>query len=99
MANKMVSKDERTTFIENVSYKFGYNFIAFALLIDVMYRGVRNNESSWDLLAIIITSGLVMTAYQYRQKILEKTWLKSVALIFVIALIIAFLFAFVMKKI
>lgn len=42
MANKMVSKDERTTYIENVSYKFGYNFIAFALLIDIMYRATFN---------------------------------------------------------
>lgn len=76
MTNKMITKDERTTFIENISYKFGYNFIAFTLLLDVVYRGLRFNEAPWDLLAIVIISGLVMTVYQYRKKILGKTWLK-----------------------
>lgn len=68
MTNKMITKDERTTFIENISYKFGYNFIAYTLLIDVVYRALRFNEASWDLLAIVIISGLVMTVYQYKKK-------------------------------
>jgi hypothetical protein len=72
MPNKVVEKDERTTFIENISHKYGYNFIAFALLIDVMYRSIMLNEAPWDLLGIIITSGFVMAIYQYQQKILEK---------------------------
>lgn len=98
MTNKMITKDERTIFIENISYKFGYNFITFTLLLDVVYRGLRFNEAPWDLLAIVIISGLVMTVYQYRKKILEKTWLKTVAITFVVTFIIAFLFAFVVKK-
>jgi lysylphosphatidylglycerol synthetase-like protein (DUF2156 family) len=97
MTNKMVGKDERTTFIQNVSYKFGYNFIAFALLLDVMYRGLKFNEAPWDLLVIIIISGLVMTFYQYMQKTLEITWIKTVALTLVIASIFAFLLAFIVK--
>lgn len=98
MTNKMITKDERTTFIENISYKFGYNFIAFTLLLDVVYRGLRFNEAPWDLLAIVIISGLVMTVYQYRKKILGKTWLKTVAITFVVTFIIAFIIAFVVKK-
>lgn len=98
MTNKMVEKDERTTFIENASYKFGYNFIAFALLLDVIYRGIRFNEAPWDLLVITIISGFVMTIYQYKQKILGKTWLKTIALTFVIAFILALLLAFTIKK-
>lgn len=98
MINKMVRKDERATFIENVSYKYGYNFIAFALLLDVIYRSLRFNEAPWDLLVIIIISGLVMTVYQYKQKVLEKTWIKPFALALVIAFIFAFLLALIMKK-
>ena len=48
MTNKMVKKDEREVFIENVSYKFGYNFVTFALLLDVVYRGLRFNEAPWE---------------------------------------------------
>lgn len=98
MINKMVEKDERTTFIENASYKFGYNFIAFAILFDVMYRGMRFSEAPWDLLFIVIISGFVMTVYQYKQKILVKSWVRTVALTSVIAFILAFLLAFIIKK-
>lgn len=91
----MVKKDERTTFIENLSYKFGYNFITFALFFDVIYRSLRFNEAPWDLLVIIIISALVMTVYQYKQKILGKAWLKTAALTFVIIFIFSFLLAFI----
>jgi uncharacterized membrane protein YsdA (DUF1294 family) len=91
MIKKMINKDERTTFIENASFSFGYKFLAFALLIDIMYRSFRFNESPWDLFAIIITSGFVMSAYQYKHKILGKSWFKTVALTFVIAIISAIL--------
>lgn len=98
MTNKIVEKDERTTFIENASYKFGYNFIAFALLLDVVYRSIKLNEAPWDLLGLIIISGFVMTIYQYKMKILGKTWLKIIAISLIVAFIIAFLLSIVLKK-
>lgn len=99
MNKKVIEKDERSTFIENISYKFGYNFIAFALLVDVVYRSLRFNEAPFDLLVIIIISGLVMTAYQYKQKILGKTFVKLTALTLMITFVIAFVFAFLANKI
>ena len=98
MTNKSIERDERTTFIENASYKFGYNFIAFALLLDVVYRSLRFNESSWDLLALIVISGFVMAIYQYKQKILGKTWVKITILTLVITFVFASLLAFIFKK-
>ena len=95
MTSKIVKKDERTTFIENLSYKFGYIFITFALLIDVAYRSIKLDESSWDLLAFIIISGLVMSIYQYKQKILGKTWMKTVIYIFAIAFAFAIIMVFI----
>lgn len=92
MINKMVEKDERTTFIENISYRFGYIFITFALLLDVAYRSLKLNEAPWDLLGIIIISGFFMSIYQYKQRILGKAWLRIFVLTFTIALIIATLF-------
>jgi hypothetical protein len=85
MLKKMVEKDERTSFIENVSYSYGYKFIANALLIDVVYRSYKLNEAPWDLLAIVILSGFIMTIYQYKQKILGKMWLKLTILIAIIS--------------
>ena len=73
--------------LKMLATKFGYKFLAFALLLDVMYRSFRFNEAPWDLLAIIIISGFVMTIYQYKQKILGKSWIKTIALTIVIALV------------
>lgn len=96
--NKMVEKDERTTFIENISYKFGYMFLTYALLLDVVYRGIRFNEAAWDLLALVIVSSFISTIYQYRKQILKKDSIKTAALIMVAAFIIAFIVAFIIKK-
>jgi hypothetical protein len=96
MTNKIVEKDERTTFIENISYRYGYNFIVFALLFDVMYRSAILNEAPWDLLGINIISGLVMTIYQYKHKILGKTWRKNIVLTVVIALIFGIILGYLM---
>lgn len=95
--NKITNKDERAIFIENVSYKFGYNLITFALFFDVIYRGLILNEAAWDLLGIIIISGLVMTLYQYKQKILDNNWIKTVVISSLIAFIVALLISFIIK--
>ena len=92
MINKTVEKDERTSFIERASYSYGYKTLAFGLLLDIIYRSFMFNESPWDLFAIIIISGFTMTAYQYKQKILGKNWLKTITLTIVIAIIIAIMF-------
>ncbi|AHF10095.1 MULTISPECIES: hypothetical protein [Dehalobacter] len=97
MISKMVERDERTTFIENISYKFGYVFITFALLLDTAYRSLYSNEAPWDLLAIIIISGVVMSIYQYKQRILGNTWLRTFIFTFIIAFIIAIIMVFVRK--
>jgi hypothetical protein len=89
MTDKIVEKDERTTFIEMASYSYGYKFLAFGLLLDIMYRSFRFNEAPWDLFALIIISGFAMTIYQYKQKILGKSWIKTVAFTILIAIISA----------
>jgi phosphoglycerol transferase MdoB-like AlkP superfamily enzyme len=91
MVKKVVEKDERTTFFENVSFSYGYKFLTFALLFDIAYKSFRFNESSWDLFAIMIASGFIMTVYQYHKKILGKSWIRTVAFAFVIAIIAAVL--------
>ena len=97
MTNKIVEKDERTTLIENISYKHGYNFIAFAFLLDIMYRSFRLNEAPWDLLGIIIISGLIMSIYQNKHKILGKTWRKTIAFTIVLSIILGFSVLYILK--
>lgn len=89
MLSKKVEKDERTIFIENQSYRYGYMVLNFGILIDIMYRSFRLNEASWDLFGLIFLSGLVTTAYQYKRKIFTKNWIKSILLIIIFTAISA----------
>ena len=55
MSAKKIEKDERTTFIENQSYRFAYIVLNFGILIDIMYRSFRLNEASLGSIRIDIS--------------------------------------------
>ncbi len=74
MNRPTVLRDERTEMVENASYRWGYNVLAFGLLIVITYRAFAMGESNWDLFALLILSGLVATVYQYRNQILNAHW-------------------------
>ena len=86
-----VERDERTVAVENASYKSAYIFITFALLIDVMYRGLVRNEAAWDLMALVVAGGVIGAVYQARQKTLAG-WL-VVLLVCLAATVTAFIAA------
>jgi len=69
-----VQRDERTVAVENASYRWACSLVSFALLIDVMYRGMVRSEAAWDLLALAIVPGIVSLIYQARQKALVQGW-------------------------
>lgn len=91
MNNPSVSRDERTTVVENTSYRIAYLVMSFGLLASVAYRGFVLQESSWDLLALVILGGVTATMYQGIYKVLSRRWIKAT----VAALVIAGLFAVV----
>lgn len=97
-ANK-IEKDERTTFIENQSYRYGYIVLNFGILIDIMYRSFRLNEASWDLFGLIFLGGMVTTVYQYRNKIFTKRWIRDILLLIVVSAIVAAVVMFLAQKI
>ena len=72
MTSKKFEKDERTTFIENQSYRYGYIVLNFGILINIIYRSFRLNEAPWDLFGLIFLGGLITTVHQYRYKIFTK---------------------------
>ena len=84
-----VERDERAVAVENESYRFGYLFTVFSLLLAVMYRSWARNDSAWDLLAIVIISGAVTTAYQLRQRVLGPRSARSAVLAVIGAAIVA----------
>ena len=68
--HQIVTRDERTVAVENVSSRWGLTFLLFALLVDVAYRGVVYNEAAWDLMALVVASSGFSTIYGAQQKTL-----------------------------
>ena len=86
-----VIRDERTIAIENASYRWAYLFLAFGLLASTMYRSFVRNESSWDLIALVILSGALTAIFQGSRKVLTKRSAMIAALAAVAAAVIGLL--------
>jgi hypothetical protein len=89
-----VERDERTLAVENASYRWACSLLTFALLVDVMYRGLVRHEAAWDLMALVVVSGVVATVYQARQKILTRGWVMKVVLLACFAGIVGAIIAY-----
>jgi len=74
MTGDDVVRDERTLSVENASYRWGYLFLAYGVLLIAAYRGLVQRVASWELLALVIVSGLVTTLYQGRHRVLTGRW-------------------------
>ena len=79
--NEHVVRDERTVAVEHASYRWAYILLTYALLADVAFRGLVRGEAAWDLMALVIVSGLFCSAYQARQRILVHGWARKAALL------------------
>jgi hypothetical protein len=74
MTAKPAERDERTVAIENASYRWAYLLLTFGLLIATAYRAFVWNQSSWDLLGLVIAGGVVTTFYQGTRRVLSQRW-------------------------
>jgi hypothetical protein len=92
MNNQSVSHDERTTVVENTSYRIAYLVMSFGLLASVAYRGFVLKQSSWDLLALVILGGVTATMYQGINKVLSRRWILATVTTLVIAGLLAVAF-------
>ena len=95
MTNPVVSRDERTLAVENASYRWAYLFVTYGLLLLIAYRSFVARESNWDLLALVVVSGLVTTLYQGAHRVLSRRWavlgLVTVLAAALVAAVIAFI--------
>ncbi len=89
LENQRVERDERTEAVEGASYGLAYKLVAFALLLDVAYRSFFLGQAAWDLLAIVIVSGLAITAYQWRGSIISRGWARALVVAISVAFVVA----------
>ena len=86
-----VHADERTAAVAYKANTWGLNFITFALLIDIMYRGWFLDEAAWDLLALVVVSGVISCVYMARHRVLGQVvnWKAAIIGAFIAAVVAA----------
>jgi hypothetical protein len=93
MKDQPVIRDERSTAIENASYRVAYMVMSYGALAIVAYRGFVLQQSSWDLLALVVLGGAVATIYQGRNKVLSRYWVMATFAAVILAGVLALVFA------
>jgi hypothetical protein len=91
-----MTRDERTIAVENASFRGGFTFLLFALLVDVTYRGLFRNEVAWDLLGLVFVSSGFSTIYQARNRIWGRGWLWRMTLVAFVTAIVSAVIAFIL---
>lgn len=95
MNDKPLLRDERAISVENASYRVAYILVAYGLLIIIAVRSIFYQQSNWDLMALVIVSGLASTAYQVRSQTVPKSWLYGPILIAIVCALITALIVLV----
>ncbi len=97
--HESVKADERTAAVAYKANTWGYNFITFALLIDIAYRSVFLDEAAWDLFALLGVSGAITTVYMVRHKVLGQVFGWKVAIIVtVVSIVVAAVIATILAR-
>ena len=84
-----VQRDERTVAVENASNRWALVVLTYGLLVDVMYRGFVHHEAAWDLMGLVIASGVICTVYQAHHRTLARRWVMKVLLLACVTGVIA----------
>ncbi len=64
MIQSLVPRDERELSVDLAADRLSYLVLAFGLLGIVAWRSFANDEAPWDLLTLVIVSGIAGTLYR-----------------------------------
>jgi hypothetical protein len=67
-------RDEREAGIDLAADRLSYLFLAYGVLAAVAYRAIGLGQSSWDLLGLLVLSGVVGLAYRMRSRVATRGW-------------------------
>lgn len=97
MKDQTILYDERSVTVQNASFRWGYLFLTYGLLIVIAIRGFFLKQSNWDLLALVMLSGLITTAYQGINRIFTRSWLFLFGATAIVAALVAALAVILLK--
>jgi hypothetical protein len=93
MIQRLVPRDERELSVDLAADRLSYLVVSFGLLGIVAWRSFAKDEAPWDLLTLVIVSGISGTLYRVWRGAASSRWLVvgfvAVAIALVVALVIS----------
>jgi hypothetical protein len=87
--NRFTPRDEREVGVDLAADRLAVMVLSYGLLVIVAVRGVILHESSWDLLGLLVLSGVVGFAYRARKGAATRPWNLAIIAATLIAAIVA----------
>ena len=87
--NRLGARDEREAGIDLAADRIAYIVLSFGILAIAMWRAWTLEESSWDLLGLLILSGVIGTGYRISRRATSTRLVSVVALAAVLGVIVA----------
>jgi uncharacterized membrane protein len=96
--NRLISRDEREQAIDLAADRLAVMVLSFGILAIVAWRAFVDSEASWDLLGLLILSGIVGTGYRVGKRATSVRLVSVMALAAVIALVVAIVLAVALPR-
>jgi hypothetical protein len=88
----LLTRDEREIAVDHSADRLSYLVLAFGLLGVAAWRSF-GGEATWDLLGLVVLSGLAGLTYRYRLGVVTRSWATVAAIAAVAAAVVALLMA------
>lgn len=86
--DRLLARDEREVNVDRAADRLAYVVLSFGLLGVVAYRSFVDGVASWELLGLVLLSGVVSTGYRLWQGVLTRQASMILALTALIALVV-----------
>ena len=67
-------RDERDARIDLAADRLAYLVVSYGLLLAVAYRSFVHDDAAWDLLGLLVLSGIVGVVYRIRRGAVAGRW-------------------------
>ena len=90
---RLLPRDERELTVDLAADRLAAIVLSFGILAIVAWRAFADNEASWDLLGLLILSGIVGTGYRFGKRATSVRLVSVMALAAAVAVVVAIVLA------
>jgi hypothetical protein len=91
--NQLLPRDERELRVDLEADRLAAIVLSFGILAVVAWRAFVDQEASWELLGLLILSGLVGTGYRFGKRASSARLMSVMALAAAVAVVVAIVLA------